>query len=266
MLRLKLLKRVIDELTRMGAEDRRLLYTVPVHVDTVSSGDVGVEAIIRSGVRGAPDVGALASLDVARRQAEIAVAEQEAARDAETALPDLHPVARSLPRVRRIGEHVIDAGTDDAADDPPHRDRAHLLARPLPRCLEAATRQPDRGDHAERRDEHRHDDDEQYGAENGRKHAAFSREDLRELEYASLLHDFGKIGVREKVLVKAKKLYDEQLQIVRLRFENAKLQQRVEMLEAAQIDPAARAQHLELPDWRRLFEVIEAKHPKLLDA
>ena len=35
---LKLLKRVIDELTRMGSEDRRLLYTVPVHVDTVSSG------------------------------------------------------------------------------------------------------------------------------------------------------------------------------------------------------------------------------------
>ena len=34
------------------------------------------------------------------------------------------------------------------------------------------------------------------------------REDLRELEYASLLHDFGKIGVREQVLVKAKKLYD----------------------------------------------------------
>src|SRR5205085_11409411 len=36
------------------------------------------------------------------------------------------------------------------------------------------------------------------------REARFSSEDLRELEYASLLRDFGKIGVREKVLVKAK--------------------------------------------------------------
>jgi HD-GYP domain-containing protein (c-di-GMP phosphodiesterase class II) len=49
--------------------------------------------------------------------------------------------------------------------------------------------------------------------------AVFSAEDLRELEYASLLHDFGKIGVREKVLVKAKKLYDERLELVRARFD-----------------------------------------------
>ena len=40
-----------------------------------------------------------------------------------------------------------------------------------------------------------------------------------ELEYASVLHDFGKIGVREKVLVKAKKLYDERLELVRARFD-----------------------------------------------
>jgi HD-GYP domain-containing protein (c-di-GMP phosphodiesterase class II) len=49
--------------------------------------------------------------------------------------------------------------------------------------------------------------------------AKFSREDLRELEYASLLHDFGKIGVREKVLVKAKKLYDDKLELLRARFD-----------------------------------------------
>ncbi len=51
------------------------------------------------------------------------------------------------------------------------------------------------------------------------KEALFTREDLRELEYASLLHDFGKIGVREKVLVKAKKLYDERLELIRARFD-----------------------------------------------
>ncbi len=51
------------------------------------------------------------------------------------------------------------------------------------------------------------------------KDTKFTRQDLRELEYASLLHDFGKIGVREQVLVKAKKLYDPQLRLIRLRFD-----------------------------------------------
>jgi HD-GYP domain-containing protein (c-di-GMP phosphodiesterase class II) len=47
----------------------------------------------------------------------------------------------------------------------------------------------------------------------------FRREDIREIEYASLLHDFGKIGVREHVLIKAKKLYPEGLELIRQRFE-----------------------------------------------
>jgi HD-GYP domain-containing protein (c-di-GMP phosphodiesterase class II) len=42
----------------------------------------------------------------------------------------------------------------------------------------------------------------------------FSREQMKELRYAALLHDFGKVGVREEVLVKAKKLYP--LHFVRL--------------------------------------------------
>ncbi len=42
----------------------------------------------------------------------------------------------------------------------------------------------------------------------------FSREQLKEIRYAALLHDFGKVGVREEVLVKAKKLYP--LQYARL--------------------------------------------------
>lgn len=47
----------------------------------------------------------------------------------------------------------------------------------------------------------------------------FSVEQLREIRYASLLHDFGKVGVREKVLVKEKKLYPLQIDIIRARFE-----------------------------------------------
>ena len=46
----------------------------------------------------------------------------------------------------------------------------------------------------------------------------FSRDQLREIEYASLLHDFGKIGVREQVLVKANKLYPQDFALVESRF------------------------------------------------
>jgi HD-GYP domain-containing protein (c-di-GMP phosphodiesterase class II) len=46
----------------------------------------------------------------------------------------------------------------------------------------------------------------------------FSEKELREIRYAGLLHDFGKIGVREHVLIKAKKLFDWQLDVIRLRF------------------------------------------------
>jgi len=42
---------------------------------------------------------------------------------------------------------------------------------------------------------------------------------LQEIRYASLLHDFGKIGVREQVLVKAKKLYPYEMDLIRARFE-----------------------------------------------
>jgi len=47
--------------------------------------------------------------------------------------------------------------------------------------------------------------------------ARFSRDDLRQLQYAGMLHDFGKVGVREHVLVKAKKLYDWQRAAVSMR-------------------------------------------------
>jgi HD-GYP domain-containing protein (c-di-GMP phosphodiesterase class II) len=47
----------------------------------------------------------------------------------------------------------------------------------------------------------------------------FTQGQIRELRYASLLHDFGKVGVREKVLVKEKKFYPLQIDIVRSRFD-----------------------------------------------
>ena len=46
----------------------------------------------------------------------------------------------------------------------------------------------------------------------------FGRAEMQEIRYASLLHDFGKVGVREEVLVKAKKLYPGELELVKQRF------------------------------------------------
>jgi response regulator RpfG family c-di-GMP phosphodiesterase len=45
----------------------------------------------------------------------------------------------------------------------------------------------------------------------------FSGDQVRELRYAALLHDFGKVGVREHVLLKAKKLYPAELDRIRYR-------------------------------------------------
>src|SRR5581483_2323272 len=50
----------------------------------------------------------------------------------------------------------------------------------------------------------------------------FTPTEMKEIRYASLLHDFGKVGVREEVLVKAKKLYPGQLELIQQRFEYVK--------------------------------------------
>jgi HD-GYP domain-containing protein (c-di-GMP phosphodiesterase class II) len=47
----------------------------------------------------------------------------------------------------------------------------------------------------------------------------FTREELKEIEYASILHDIGKVGVREHILVKAKKLFEPELGVIRARFD-----------------------------------------------
>ncbi len=66
----------------------------------------------------------------------------------------------------------------------------------------------------------------------------FSDDEIKEIETAGLLHDFGKVGVREEVLLKAKKLYPTTLEVIRTRIdfirtliENDHLQRRLLMLE-----------------------------------
>jgi HD-GYP domain-containing protein (c-di-GMP phosphodiesterase class II) len=60
----------------------------------------------------------------------------------------------------------------------------------------------------------------------------FNPHQLQEVRYASLLHDFGKVGVPEAVLVKEKKLYAHQLEILRYRFALAR---RTLEMECAQL-------------------------------
>lgn len=107
----------------------------------------------------------------------------------------------------------------------------------------------------------------------------FTRDQMRELRYASLLHDFGKVGVREEVLVKAKKLYPAQLEVIQQRFglvrrtlENENLKARMDFLAkhgtekflAAQKDFEARlaAQLLELNEYEEA--IIWANEPTVL--
>lgn len=93
----------------------------------------------------------------------------------------------------------------------------------------------------------------------------FSEDNLKEIETAGLLHDFGKVGVREEVLVKAKKLYPPNLKIIRARIdfirrsiENDHLQRRLMMIESgvedqelAILDQACERALAELDDcWR----------------
>jgi len=60
------------------------------------------------------------------------------------------------------------------------------------------------------------------------KSARFTDHEISEIRYASLLHDFGKVGVRDSVLVKADKLYPHELESLRLRFELARKDRQLE--------------------------------------
>lgn len=77
----------------------------------------------------------------------------------------------------------------------------------------------------------------------------FTREQLRELRYAGLLHDFGKVGVSEEILVKEKKLYPATRESIRGRF--------AFLVQAAELEfERARAQHLLEHGRARYAEVV----------
>jgi HD-GYP domain-containing protein (c-di-GMP phosphodiesterase class II) len=94
----------------------------------------------------------------------------------------------------------------------------------------------------------------------------FSADELMEIRYAALLHDFGKVGVREHVLVKAKKLYPAELERIRQRAALIKrglelrcASRKLEHLRASGRDGfAAREAALDAELARRLSEIDEA--------
>lgn len=79
----------------------------------------------------------------------------------------------------------------------------------------------------------------------------FTDAQIRELRYAALLHDFGKIGVRESILTKGKKLYPHEMETILARLESARARQEmiawkdmahelVDMIEGARKPDGAR--------------------------
>ncbi len=104
----------------------------------------------------------------------------------------------------------------------------------------------------------------------------FRPDDLKQIEYAALLHDFGKVGVREHVLVKAKKLYEHQrdqilqrFQLIRRGVEVEDLNRKIECLQAGHlhemtsIDDRAVQRLLELEEM--MTWILSANEPTVLD-
>ena len=102
----------------------------------------------------------------------------------------------------------------------------------------------------------------------------FSKDQLKELRYACLLHDFGKIGVREDILVKEKKLFRYQLDLIQWRFDSVErwAQLRAELeakrwngVDAARVAEIERRLEAELDQYRVWFEAIAvANEPSVL--
>jgi len=109
----------------------------------------------------------------------------------------------------------------------------------------------------------------------------FTREQMKEIRYAALLHDFGKVGVREEVLVKAKKLYPAQLSLVQNRFDyiRKELEARIQgqklqaLLEKSREEALAQIGLLDEEYKRRLAElddhfqfILQVNEPTVLPA
>ncbi len=103
---------------------------------------------------------------------------------------------RLIADIRRLFEAFVDASVTAVESRDPttsgHSKRVATLTCGLAERVDASDLAPFRG-------------------------VGFNRDQLQEIRYASLLHDFGKVGVREKVLIKGKKLYVGEMLLIRQR-------------------------------------------------
>jgi HD-GYP domain-containing protein (c-di-GMP phosphodiesterase class II) len=91
---------------------------------------------------------------------------------------------------------------------------------------------------------------------------AFTVAQLRELRYASLLHDFGKVGVREEVLVKAKKLPGTRLETLLQRLRQHQLEAALARLR----EDWSAGRAFEPDVWRDHLAAQEAQTRALMEA
>jgi HD-GYP domain-containing protein (c-di-GMP phosphodiesterase class II) len=97
--------------------------------------------------------------------------------------------------------------------------------------------------------------------------ARFDAASIQQMRYAALLHDFGKVGVREHVLVKADKLYPQELELLRARFDVIRAQLEREGLQHRLDgrDPAGVADRI--AELERFWEiVVVSNRPSVLPA
>lgn len=104
----------------------------------------------------------------------------------------------------------------------------------------------------------------------------FTDDQLKELRYACLLHDFGKVGVREHILVKAKKLMPGQLEVIQARWQfierSVQVKYATEKLEAMragkngaaieEIDHRLKEELEQLAEW--INNVVAANEPTVM--
>jgi HD-GYP domain-containing protein (c-di-GMP phosphodiesterase class II) len=93
----------------------------------------------------------------------------------------------------------------------------------------------------------------------------FDHEQMKEIRYAALLHDFGKVGVREEVLVKAKKLYPLQMELVKQRFDYIRKEVEVGMVRRKLQTFLERDRGDALSEIARLSEDFEQRLDRIKD-
>ncbi len=234
-----------DEFDRRHGYATRSLLTVPMR--TPAGRTIGVLQLINRKVRVAPSVGITAvirvevvpftekGLDLARSlaaQAAVAVENR-----------------RLTERVRRLFEDFVAASVTAIEQRDPttagHSERVATLTVALAELADRA----DSGAYTSFR---------------------IGREELKELRYAAVLHDFGKVAVREEVLVKARKLPPRLRDVVRGRVDQAILAAAAHVWERAArrgLDERSVAEELarRFAELERVWEVVcRADEPSVL--